>query len=233
MAATSRKTAARKTNWFAIWISIAVVVVLVVVAGLVVWLNSAASGPGASPEGSNINSETGAIAFGEGSDTMDTYIDFMCPVCNQFEQTYGSEISSLVDDGTITLNVHPISILDRASQGTKYSTRAASAMYCVAVADPDKALGFMQAMYTNQPAENSSGLTDAQIIAIAESAGVTDAADCINAGRYMKYVTSMTPKTPAAPGASGIGTPTIAINGTVIANTSLPADPADLITLFQ
>ena len=224
---------ARKTNWFAIWISVAVVVVLVVVAGLVVWLNAAASGPGALPEASNVNTDTGAIAFGEGTDTMDTYIDFMCPVCNQFEQTYGSEIESLVDAGTITLNVHPISILDRASQGTQFSTRAASAMYCVAIADPGNALAFMQAMYTNQPEENSQGLSDAQIISIAESVGVTNAADCIDAGRYMKYVTAMTPKTPTPPGSTGIGTPTIAINGTVIVNQTLPADPADLITLFQ
>jgi hypothetical protein len=42
----------------------------------------------------------------------------------------------------------------------------------------------------------------------------------------------MTDKTPVAPGASGIGTPTIAINGEVIANSTLPA-PADLATLFQ
>ena len=66
---------------------------------------------------------------------MDTYVDFMCPVCNQFEQAYGEAIQGLVDDGTITLNIHPISILDRASQGTEYSTRAANAMYCVAAAD--------------------------------------------------------------------------------------------------
>ncbi len=85
----------------------------------------------------SINAETGAIEVGNGDQTMDTYIDFMCPVCNQFEQLYGEAIDDLVDDGTITLNIHPISILDRASQGTEYSTRAANAMYCVAAADAD------------------------------------------------------------------------------------------------
>ncbi|WP_375385825.1 DsbA family protein [uncultured Microbacterium sp.] len=232
MATTARKTSGNKTNWFAIWISVAVVVVLVVVGGLVVWLNSSASGPGTPPEASNVNTDTGAIAVGTGTDTMDTYIDFMCPVCNQFETTYGSEIESLVDAGTITLNIHPISILDRASQGTKYSTRAASAMYCVAVSDPDHALAFMQAMYANQPEENSAGLTNAQIISIAEGAGVANASDCINAEKYTKYVTAMTPKTPVAPGSAGIATPTIAINGTTIANSSLPSNPSDLATLF-
>ena len=37
--------AARKTNWFAIWVSVAVVVVLVGVGALVVWMNNSASTP--------------------------------------------------------------------------------------------------------------------------------------------------------------------------------------------
>ena len=163
---------------------------------------------------------------------MDTYIDFMCPVCNQFEQAYGEAIQGLVTDGTITLNIHPISILDRASQGTEYSTRAANAMYCVAAADGTAAVPFMQAMFANQPEEGSTGLTNDQILSIAELSGVTGIDACVNDGEYSGFVTAMTEKTPVAPGASGIGTPTIAINGEVIANSTLPA-PAELGTLFE
>jgi len=225
---------ARKTNWFAIWVSVAVVVVLVGVGALVVWMNNSASTPDpvVTPDSAVINSETGAIAVGDGDQTMDTYIDFMCPVCNQFEQAYGEAIQGLVTDGTITLNIHPISILDRASQGTEYSTRAANAMYCVAAADGTAAVPFMQAMFANQPDEGTTGLTDDQILAIAAGVGVTGIDSCVNDGEYSGYVTSMTEKTPVAPGASGIGTPTIAINGEVIANSTLPA-PAQLGTLFE
>lgn len=224
--------AARKLNWFAIWISVGVVVALVAVAGLVVWMNASSGGPGTTPESSVIDTETGAIAVGTGEDTLDTYIDFMCPVCGQFEEVYGSAIEELVDDGTITLNIHPISILDRLSQGTDFSTRSASAMYCVAEADPEASLPFLQTMFTNQPAENSEGLTDEQLVAIAEGVGVTTASECITSGRYMKFVTAMTGETPVAPGSSGIGTPTVAVNGEVIANSSLP-DPADFRSLFE
>ena len=42
----------------------------------------------------------------------------------------------------------------------------------------------------------------------------------------------MTAKTPVAPGAAGIGTPTIAVNGEVIAELTLP-EPADLASLFE
>ncbi len=225
---------ARKTNWFAIWVSVAVVVVLVGVGALVVWMNNSASTPDpvVTPDSAVINPDTGAIAVGDGDQTMDTYIDFMCPVCNQFEQVYGEAIQGLVTDGTITLNIHPISILDRASQGTEYSTRAANAMYCVAAADGTAAVPFMQAMFANQPEEGSTGLTDEQILAIAAGVGVTGIDSCVNDGEYSGFVTAMTEKTPVAPGASGIGTPTIAINGEVIANSSLPA-PAELGTLFE
>ena len=105
------------------------------------------------PQASNIDAETGAIAVGDGPDQLATYIDFMCPVCGQFEELYGETIEGLVDDGSITLNIHPISILDRASQGTEFSTRSANAMYCVAVADAEASLPFLQAMYANQPEE--------------------------------------------------------------------------------
>jgi protein-disulfide isomerase len=225
---------ARKVNWFAIWISVAVVVVLVLVAVFVVSLNNTGSTPAPSetPEASNIEADTGAILVGDGENRLDTFIDFMCPVCNQFEQVYGEEIQGLVDDGSITHGIHPISILDRYSQGTEYSTRAANAMYCVAVADADAAVPFMNALFANQPAEGSTGLTDAELLEIAELAGVTGIDSCVNDGYYAGYVAEMTENTPVQPGAGGVGTPTIAVNGEAIANRDLP-QAGQLATLFE
>jgi protein-disulfide isomerase len=223
---------ARKVNWFAIWVSVGLVVALALVAVLVVTLNNAANEPGEAPQASNIEAETGAILIGDGENRLDTYIDFMCPVCNQFEQAYGESIQGLVDDGTATLGIHPISILDSQSSGTQFSTRAANAAYCVADADPDASLPFLQAMFENQPAEGSSGLTNREILDIASGIGVTGIDSCVNDGTYAGFVTAMTPETPVQPGAGGIGTPTIAVNGQVIANSTLP--PAgELATLFE
>lgn len=216
-------TAVRSRNWFAIWVTAAVVVTLIIVTVLVVWLNNTRSGPGDTPQGSKVNTETGAIAFGTGENQVDTYIDFICPNCNQFEQAEGETIEGLVKDGTITLNVHPIAILDRSSQGTEYSSRSASAMYAVATRDPDNAYAFMQAMYQNQPAEGSEGLTDEQIIDVAKGAGVDMTSELekdITSGKYKKFVQDMTPKTPAGP--RGIGTPTLVINGQYISVTGDP-----------
>jgi protein-disulfide isomerase len=229
--------AARKRNWFAIWVTVGVVVALALVAVLVVTLNNAAAPKPLptevnTPSASNIDSETGAIIVGDGEDTLDTFVDFMCPVCNQFEQVYGAEIEGLVDDGSITLGIHPISILDRQSSGTQFSTRAANAAYCVAIADADASLPFLQAMFENQPAEGSKGLTNKEILDIASGVGVTGIDSCVNDGTYAGYITEMTAKTPLQPGSQGIGTPTIVVNGEVIANSSLP--PAgQFATLFE
>jgi protein-disulfide isomerase len=225
-------TATRKVNWFAIWVSVAVVVALVATAAIVVWSNGRSDDPGPAPQAAIINQETGAIEVGEGEQTLDTYIDFMCPVCNQFEQAYGEPIQELVEDGTVTLNIHPIAILDRYSQGTEYSTRAANAMYCVAETAPEASVAYMQALYANQPAEGTTGLTDAQLIEVAGSVGAEGIDACVNEQRYSGFVGSMTERTPVQPGQSGIATPTLAVNGEVISNQTLPA-PADLPSLFD
>jgi protein-disulfide isomerase len=217
----------KSTNWFAIGVTAAALVVVLIVAGVVWFANSQATSPGTLPESSAVNTETGAIAVGSGEKTVDTYIDFMCPVCNQFEQAYGPTLDQLVASDEITLNIHPISILDRASQGTEYSTRSASAAYCVAVDDPANVPAFVKALYAQQPSENTAGLDDATLASVATSVGASDAAtSCISDGTYTRFVTAMTQNTPVQPGSGGIATPTIAVDGTVLANqTDLTGDP--------
>ena len=53
----------RKTNWFAIWVSVAAVVVLVAVTAIVIAINNQSSAPGASPQGKIINTDLGAVTF--------------------------------------------------------------------------------------------------------------------------------------------------------------------------
>lgn len=201
-------TAAKSnTNWFAVGISIAVVVVLVALGGLVVFLNNQATAPGVAPESAIINEDNGAISYGTGDTEVDTFVDFMCPACNAFEQQYGAQLQEAAANNEITLNLHPISILDRLSQNTDYSTRAASAAYCVAAEAPDAALDFFNLLFENQPAENTTGLSDDELAALADQAGGGAAADCIAAGIYMDFVGDQT-------NAHEIqGTPTIEIDG--------------------
>ncbi|WP_243229805.1 thioredoxin domain-containing protein [Microbacterium sp. CIAB417] len=219
-----------KTNWFAIWISAAVVVVLVVLGGFVVFLNNQATAPGTAPETAGIvNSETGAISFGEGETTIDTYVDFMCPICGQFEDAYGEALQDAAANDEITLNIHPISILDGASQGTEFSSRAAGSMYCVAAEAPDAALDYFNLLFENQPEEQTAGLTDEELVGLAEQAGAGAAADCITEGTYMQYTQDQVDNTPPDPATGRVGTPTVAIDGERIDNADIGTRFAEIL----
>jgi protein-disulfide isomerase len=150
-----------------------------------------------------------------------TYVDYLCPFCGQFETTNGQQITSWVTAGNATLEVHPISILDSASSGTRYSTRAANAAACVANFDPGHFLAVNTALFAKQPAENTAGLSDADLTTLVTGAGVTDAAvpGCITGQTFASWVGSATKRALAGPLPNSdvpnvSGTPTVLVNGT-------------------
>lgn len=161
----------------------------------------------------------GGIAFGkdgkagtstEGAPTVAVYYDYLCPYCGQFEKTNQSDLDTLRTEGKVTLVMHPINLLDGQSNGTHYSTRAANAFATVADQAPDKALAFSNALFANQPAEGTDGLSDDKIAEIARGVGVPDAVvSTFTEGRFNDYVQT-------ARETSGVtGTPTIKLDGSV------------------
>jgi len=149
------------------------------------------------------------------------YIDYFCPICNEFETANKTQLSSWLKSGAITLEIHPISILDRSSLGTAYSTRAANAGACVANYAPDDYWAFTQEMYVKQPAEDTVGLTNAQIAAVAKTAGVgslSKVTSCINSEKFKAWVTASTNRALAGPLPDSsvkavTGTPTVIVDG--------------------
>ncbi|HKT58020.1 MAG TPA: thioredoxin domain-containing protein [Microbacterium sp.] len=234
--------AERRGSGFAIWITAVVALVVAVVIGVVIAVDSAAKSTstdvGARPSGSIINTKTGAISVGDPSakNTVATYIDFMCPVCNAFEKHYGPTLRDQVERKTVHLQVHPVAILDRASNGTQFSSRAASAAYCVAQDSPDSVWPFITAMYADQPKEGSDGLADARIVAIAHGAGATASGldACITSHRFVGYVQKLTESLPADPATGQAGTPTVIVNGTYIPYAKLAAgDPQAILAKLK
>jgi protein-disulfide isomerase len=139
------------------------------------------------------------------------YLDFMCPVCGAFEEINGAEIAAMSEEGIVDVTYHPISILDHTSLGTNYSTRSASAAALVAEESPELFVGFLTALFANQPEENTRGLNDAQIQEIARGVGVPEETVAkIPDYSYSQWVGAATEKASIA-GVSG--TPTIFING--------------------
>ncbi|GGD31879.1 hypothetical protein GCM10010915_10270 [Microbacterium faecale] len=214
--------AAKSRNPFPIIISVVVVVAVVAVAVLVYFMNRTASEPAQAPAAGVVNEETGAIAIGEGDQSVDEYIDFMCPHCGDAWDAYGDTTAELVEDGTITFNIHPISILDRSSQGTEYSTRAANSVYCVAEEDGDAAYSYVDLLFRNQPSQGSPGLDDDELIGYAEQVGAGGAADCITNREYGDFVAERTQEVPLAPGQTNVSTPTVVVNGEVVPPTMDP-----------
>ena len=156
-----------------------------------------------------------------GEVNIQMYVDYLCPLCGAFEKTNMDYIESLLDNGGTTVDIHPISILDRASQGQKYSTRSANAAACVANYSPDQYLAFHKALFTNQPAENTTGLSDDELIAIAKDAGVKKVSQiesCINDQQFKPWVAASTNRALNGPIPNSNvekveGTPTVIVNG--------------------
>jgi len=142
---------------------------------------------------------------------VDVYQDFMCPYCGQFELANGDDLRQLAEDGTIRLEIHPLNFLDSLSQGTKYSTRSANAFVAVAEADPAHVLDFNRALYVNQPAENTPGLTDEQIAQVALGVGIDQGVvDTFTDGAHETRIQEAT----QAALADGVtGTPAVMIDG--------------------
>jgi protein-disulfide isomerase len=149
------------------------------------------------------------------------YLDYFCPICNEFETANKSQISGWLKSGAATLEIHPISFLDRSSLGTRYSSRAANAGGCVANYSPDDYWAFTQEMYVKQPEENSVGLTNAQIISVIKKAGVhnlTEVSKCVNDEKFKGWVTDATNRATTGPLPDSnvktvTGTPTVIVNG--------------------
>ena len=210
------------------WTSVAVVAVLVI-AGMIGWgvLSSQekdTAGKLTTPAAA-VDQGT-AFAVGSGPVTVDIYEDFMCPICREFETASGATLKQLAANGKVTIRYHPIAILDEASNGTRYSTRAAAA--AAAAAEGGRFSAYHDVLFANQPAEGSDGLDNAKLIELGSSVGLTGAAfaDAVTDGTYDAWATTAT-DTAASRGY--VSTPTVLVGGKKITSPT-PAALATAVT---
>ncbi|WP_082608434.1 thioredoxin domain-containing protein [Oerskovia sp. Root918] len=221
-------------------ISVLAGLVLVLLVGVAAFLAAGGGSPSAEPAGPGVAdpsegqaSDAGApgsatpnhgLLAGAGDEsapvTVEVYVDYMCPICGQFEAVNGESLAALREAGSVRVVFHPIAILDRYSQGSQYSTRAASSAALVADRAPDAFQDFHAGLLAHQPQEGTEGLSDAQIADVARAAGVP--ADVVaeladgGAAEFAPWVATATQAAtsdPALAGPRGFGTPTIVIDG--------------------
>ena len=212
----AQQKAREKRRTVTLWTSVSVVLVLVI-AGLIGW--AVLAGQQRDTAGKVITPASAvdgtAFAVGNGPVVVDLYEDFMCPICRQFEASDSVTIQQLVSAHTVTVRYHPITILDEMSNGTRYSTRSAAAS--AAAADGGKFSEYHKVLFDNQPPEGGNGLTDARLIELGRSVGLTDPAfaDAITGKKYWPWATMVTEEASAR----GVtGTPTVLVAGKQLPN---------------
>jgi protein-disulfide isomerase len=137
------------------------------------------------------------------------YIDFICPVCKNFEATYNETLTKLRDEGKITVEYRALGFLDTRST-TNYSSRAANAAACVVNESPEKYSAFVDTLFANQPAEGGAGLSDDELKKLATDVGAKSIDSCVENKTYRPWV-KYTTQEAAAIGVSG--TPTVLVDG--------------------
>ena len=219
------------------WIVIAMVT-LVVVTGVVFSMLSQNNKENASLAGldgmklkpavtSTIDVNNGsAIVLNPGSNTViDIWEDPQCPVCKNFEDSFGDYVDSLVREKKATVRFHVLSFLGDES------VRAANASFCAA--DEGQYLDFHHALYAVQsPLENSGFWSNETLIAIGAKIGITSEkfTKCVSDGEKVDLVKANYDSMPQF----GVqGTPTVFINGKLWERTNPNFDLGEFSTAVE
>ncbi|GLZ41614.1 thioredoxin domain-containing protein [Actinokineospora sp. NBRC 105648] len=156
--------------------------------------------------------------------TVDVYEDFLCPVCGDFEKTYGQEIEDKLTAGTVKVRYHIVNLLNTRSDPAGYSTDSANA--ALLAADEGKFLPFHKSLFGDQPEEGARGWTKDQLIDLGKAVGLSSQtfADGVRAGKYDAEVSAAYQQIKSTDylqqdfgnGQKGFGTPTVAVDNKVV-----------------
>jgi protein-disulfide isomerase len=117
---------------------------------------------------------------------VEEYGDFQCPACASFEREVGPTIRQLVEQGRIRFVFHHDAAIGRES------VLAANAATCAG--DAGGFWPYHDALYAQQPPENSGALTVEHLIALGRQVGVSGPifASCVRNDTYGPWVARVT-----------------------------------------
>ncbi|MBC9956837.1 thioredoxin domain-containing protein [Yimella sp. cx-51] len=170
-----------------------------------------AVGPaGSQAEGNGVLAYAGKAKAGVPD--VQLYVDYQCPICNNFEQANGGQMMQMAQAGEIKLTIHVMSFLDK-NLGNNSSAQAANAAFCAA--DAGLMPEFHTELFKRQPTKEGDGYPTSVYAQVAQQVGIKGAAlntfnKCVSDAKYAKYVEA----TEVRSGKNGVtGTPTVIING--------------------
>lgn len=156
--------------------------------------------------------------------TIDVYADFLCPVCAQFEETYGDQIEQKVAAGELKVRTHMLPMLVERSDPPGYSLDAANAALCAA--DEGQFRAFHDSLFASQPEEGKRGYDKQQLIRLGRDLGIASDSfeQCVNNGTYDQQLTAKMEEVKNNPaleqdfggGNKGFGTPTVVSGGEIV-----------------
>lgn len=124
------------------------------------------------------------------------YVDYRCPVCAVFEAANGEALEEAVTGGGATLEVHPLTFLDRVDEQDRYSSRAAGAVACVVDGQPEDAWDAHRHLLLAdvQPSETDPGLPNDRLADELERAtgGLSgETRSCIEEERFVPFAQAL------------------------------------------
>jgi protein-disulfide isomerase len=188
-----RKEARRRT--VTVTAAVAVVLTFLLVIFYITQASRDTTGQTATPPDGVVDSY--AVPWGQENApvTVTIFEDFMCPFCGDFEAASADLLGDYVESGDVQVHYRVLSFLDRASNGSEYSTRSMNALGAVLdAAGPDVAARFHDLVFENQPEEGTSGLSDGDLIDLAVEAGADENAvsGAIRSVRFEQWVKNAT-----------------------------------------
>ena len=161
----------------------------------------------------------------EGIPAIDIFIDYSCPACAQFESVYGPLFRTWLENGTATVEYHPLAFRDAQTAGTRYATRAANSVACVAEHSPSNFFDYSDLLLASQPVPPTKyELTDDEMVELVSASGATNVElieSCIKDETFANWVSAATARamsTGPLPVRNSeiplvMGTPAVLVNG--------------------
>jgi protein-disulfide isomerase len=150
---------------------------------------------------------------------LDIWEDFQCPNCGGFEAANKTRIEALATSGKALVVYHTWNFLDRGNASNPPATQESSSRAAMAAAcaqDQGKFLAMHGQIFANQPSNEATGWTDAQLESFAKDAGVPDSStfsECLSSRKYAGFLTQVNAQ---ADKQQVGGTPTFFVNGQLV-----------------